>query len=73
MKIDDFKEICVIGWGKSGICLCNLLLKLGKKVRISEITKAGSFSGQLINDFIKKGVKVEFDGHSEKFIKEAQL
>ncbi len=73
MRIDDFKEICVVGWGRSGISLCNLLLRLGKKVRISEIAEAGSFPDQLINDFIKKGVKVEFGGHSEKFIKAAKL
>ena len=73
MRIDEYKEICVVGWGRSGISLCNLLLKLGKKVRITEIAEVGSFSDQLLNDFIKKGVKVEFGGHSEKFVRAAQL
>lgn len=73
MKIDAFKKICVVGWGRSGASLCSLLLKLGKKVLISEIAEAEFFPVQLINDFIKKGVKIEFGGHSEKFIREAQL
>ncbi|MFH1519092.1 MAG: UDP-N-acetylmuramoyl-L-alanine--D-glutamate ligase [Candidatus Omnitrophota bacterium] len=73
MRIDDFKRICVVGWGQSGISLCNLLLSLKKKVWVSELGQPGNFPQQLINDFVKKGVKFEFGGHSEKFIKAAQL
>ncbi len=73
MRIDDFKKVCVVGWGRSGISLSQLLLRLEKEVGVSEIAEADSFSSQLINDFIKKGVKFEFGGHSEKFIKDAQL
>ena len=73
MNIDNFKKVCVVGWGRSGISLANLLLRLGKKVGISEIAEANSFPSQLINDFTSKGVEFEFGGHSEKFIKDAQL
>ena len=36
MNLDNFKNICVVGFGKSGICLTELLLSLGKKVKITE-------------------------------------
>ena len=73
MKIDDFKKICVVGWGRSGISLCNLLLFLKKKVWVSEKREDSFFSSGLINDYLKKGVKFEFGGHSEDFIKTSQL
>ena len=73
MRIDDFKKVCVVGWGKSGISLCNLLLHLGKEVKVSEAAEAKTFSFQLTNDFVKKGVRFEFGGHSRKFTKDAQL
>jgi len=73
MRIDDFKKICVIGWGKSGISLVNLLLTLGKDVKVSDLAQQNIFSNSLINDFIGKGVEFEFGRHSEEFIKNAQL
>ena len=73
MRIDDFKKICVIGWGKSGISLAKLLLALKKDVKVSDTAEENTFSNQLINDFINKGVDFEFGKHSEKFIKSAQL
>lgn len=73
MRIDDFKKVCIVGWGRSGISLTNLLLRLGKEVKVSEAAEDKSFSPQLINDFTGKGVEFEFGGHSEEFIKDAQL
>lgn len=73
MRIDDFKKVCVVGWGKSGISLCNLLLHLGKEIKVSEAAEAKTFSSQLTDDFVKKGVRFEFGGHSQKFIKDTQL
>jgi len=73
MRIDNFKKICVIGWGKSGISLANLLLTLGKDVKVSDLAQKNIFSKSLISDFISKGVEFEFGGHSEEFIKDAQL
>ncbi len=73
MRIDGFQRICVIGWGRSGISLCNLLLSLKKKVWVSELAQSSNFPQQLIDDFVKKGVKFEFGGHSQEFIKATQL
>ena len=73
MRIDDFKKVCIVGWGRSGISLTNLLLGLGKEVKVSEAAEDKTFPPQLINDFARKGVKFEFAGHSKEFIKDAQL
>ena len=73
MRIDDFKKICVVGWGRSGISLTNLLLGLGKEVKVSEAAEDKTFPSQLINDFTERGVEFEFAGHSKEFIKDTQL
>jgi len=73
MDIDNFDRFCVIGYGKSGVSLCNLLLKLKKKVKVSEIKERSYFSSDVIDSFIKQGVEFEFSGHSEKFLKSSQL
>ncbi len=73
MRIDDFKKVCVVGWGRSGISLTDLLLRLGKEVRVSEVAEDKAFPPQLIKDFTNKGVEFEFGGHSKEFAKDTQL
>ncbi len=73
MRIDNFKQICVVGWGKSGIALTRLLLSLKKKVKVSEIKERTSFDGGLIAKFQSLGVEFEFGGHTLSFIKGAEL
>ena len=73
MRIDDFKKVCVVGLGRSGVSLTNLLLRLGKEVKVSEVAEGKSFSPQLIRDFTSKGVGFEFGGHSKEFIKGTHL
>jgi UDP-N-acetylmuramoylalanine--D-glutamate ligase len=73
MNIDDFKKICIVGWAKTGISLCNLLLALNKEVRVSESKEAGSFDQAQVDRFLDKGVSFEFGGHSLNFIKGSQL
>ncbi len=73
MDIDSFKRACVIGWERSGISLCNLLLSLKKEVRVSEIRERSCFAPSLIDEFRRQGVEFEFGGHSQDFIKDSQL
>jgi len=73
MDIDNFKEICVIGWQRSGVSLCDLLLTLNKKVRVSEEKESSCFDLNKVDNYKASGVKFEFGGHSSNFIKEAQL
>lgn len=73
MNIDNLQNFCIVGWGKSGISLCKLLLSLHKNIKITEIKERSSFPTPLIDKFSALGVKFEFGGHSEQFIKESQL
>jgi len=73
MNLDNFKNICVVGFGKSGICLTELLLSLGKKVKITETKESSSFSSFIIPKFTSFGVDFEFGGHTKNFIKDADL
>ncbi|MEI8349708.1 MAG: Mur ligase family protein [Candidatus Omnitrophota bacterium] len=73
MNIDGIKKVCVAGWGKSGIALCNVLLELAKEPRVTECRARNFFHTSLIDNFRRKGVDFEFGGHSESFIKEADL
>ncbi len=73
MDINNFKKVCVVGWARSGIALCDLLLKLKKEVLISEIKERGEFDAGSIDAMRHKGVKFEFGGHSDKFIKDSQM
>jgi len=73
MNAGDFKKICIVGWAKTGVSLCDLLLSLKKEVWVSESCPASEFNQAQIDYYITKGVKFEFDGHSKKFIKDSQL
>jgi UDP-N-acetylmuramoylalanine--D-glutamate ligase len=73
MNIDHFKKICIVGCGKSGFSLCNLLLSLKKTVKLTELKKRECFNAGLIGRFETKGVIFEFDGHSDNFIKDCNL
>lgn len=73
MDINNFKTVCIVGWAKTGISLCNLLLFLKKEIRVTEIKTRENFTSSLIDKFRERGVKFEFGGHSENFIKTSQL
>ncbi|MBN3040612.1 MAG: UDP-N-acetylmuramoyl-L-alanine--D-glutamate ligase [Candidatus Omnitrophica bacterium] len=73
MNIDNFKTICVVGFGKSGIALCNLLLSLKKKVIVSDISKSSEFESSVISQLKNQGVDFEFEAHTADFIKKSQL
>ncbi|MCM8820291.1 MAG: Mur ligase family protein, partial [Candidatus Omnitrophica bacterium] len=73
MDIEKIKKVCVVGFGKSGISLCNLLLFLGKKVLVSEIKYENNFDLSLVEKFKRKGVCFEFGIHTENFIKDVDL
>ncbi len=73
MDIKNKKIICIAGWGKTGISLAKMLLKLNKKIKVSEEQEQKHFSSKIINDFRKKGVSFEFGNHSKEFISESEL
>ncbi|UCC94576.1 MAG: UDP-N-acetylmuramoyl-L-alanine--D-glutamate ligase [Candidatus Omnitrophota bacterium] len=73
MNVDNFRKICVVGWGKTGISLAYLLLSLGKKAIVTEIRESTEFPSSPIQRLKGQGVEFEFGGHSQKFIKGAEL
>ncbi len=73
MNIDAIKNVGVVGWGRSGVSLCELLLKLKKKVLVTEAKESSQFDAGQINRYRESGVVFEFGGHSERFIKQAEL
>jgi UDP-N-acetylmuramoylalanine--D-glutamate ligase len=73
MNIESCKKVCVVGLGKSGFSLCNLLLSLKKEARVTEIRERKSFPHLLIDKLREKGVAFEFGGHSDSFIKDCEL
>ena len=73
MNLDEMKKFCIVGWGRSGVSLCRLLLSLKKEVMVTEIRPSSDFSAALIDKFKNSGVSFEFGCHSEKFIKGAGL
>jgi UDP-N-acetylmuramoylalanine--D-glutamate ligase len=73
MNIDNINKVCVVGWSKSGISLCNLLLSLKKDVKITELKEESSFHKPLIDKYRSLGVSFEFGGHSESFIGDCEL
>ena len=73
MNISNIGKICVVGWGRSGIALCNLLLSLGKEAKVSESRQRSCFSESLIKEFERKGVDFEFSDNTSDFIKGSQL
>lgn len=73
MNIEQKKIFCVAGWGKTGIAVTKMLLRLDKKVKVTEKQVKKHFSLQNIKKFKEKGVEFEFGGHSKEFISDAEL
>jgi len=77
MNIDGIKDICVVGWGRSGMALAKVVLSLNKKARVTELKEHTDFargSGpDLVDEMARCGVRFEFGGHSDDFIKGADL
>ena len=73
MDGDNLKNICIIGFGKSGVSLCNLLLALKKNIKVTDSRKENFFSQELVSKLKKKGIEFEFGGHSKDFVKGSQL
>lgn len=73
MDIDNFKNICIVGFRRSGISACQLLLSLGKRVRVTDEIDASNFSPFIIDRFKDLGVNFEFGAHTKDFIKDSDL
>jgi len=73
MDIEQANRVCIVGMGRSGIALAELLLKLKKKVMLTDSRNAVSFPVGLLNRLTGWGVELELGGHSEEFFKKADM
>ena len=67
------KKVLVLGFSKSGISASKYLNKAGAEVYITEYRAEKPEDGEKLAELQKLGVKVEFGGHSEEFIKDAYI
>ena len=65
------KKVLVLGFSKSGISASKYLNKAGAEVYITEYRAEKPEDGEKLAELQKLGVRVEFGGHSEEFIKDA--
>jgi len=73
MNTENFKNICVVGFERSGIALSRLALALQRAVKVTDGKKETEFKDSLIKEFKSLGVEFEFGGHSVDFIKGSDL
>ena len=67
------KKVLVLGFSKSGISASKYLNKAGAEVYITEYRAEKPEDGKKLAELQKLGVRVEFGGHSEEFIKDAYI
>jgi UDP-N-acetylmuramoylalanine--D-glutamate ligase len=73
MNIDGIQKVCVVGWGKSGVALCDLLISLNKTVVVSEAKNKSDFNEDLVNSYQQKKVKFYFGSNDICALDGAQL
>ncbi len=73
MNINNFHTICVVGFGRTGVYLVDLLVKLGKRVKVTDKKDKENFSPFLIKRFSQAKVNFEFSQHTKSFIEGSDL
>ncbi|MBN2483688.1 MAG: hypothetical protein JXD21_05770 [Candidatus Omnitrophica bacterium] len=71
--LDSFSRIGIIGFKRSGIALCRMLLDYGKQVKVSDTGFEDSFSKILIERLGARGVRFEFEKNSCEFLSDCDL
>ena len=67
------KKVTILGLGRSGFALAELIDRLCGKVKISEKAPRDTFKAQFEKWDLKNKVQVEFGGHTESFIQDSDL
>ena len=68
MILDQFHHIAIVGFKRSGIALCRMLLEYKKQVRVTDAHVEDSFGQKLIEQFRNNGVQFEFGSHTQEFL-----
>lgn len=72
MDLKD-KKVLVLGFSKSGISAAKFLKSAGADVYITENKDETKDDREKIDEVVKLGINLEFGGHSDEFIKNADL
>lgn len=67
------KKVLVLGFSKSGISAARYLNKAGADVYITEFREEKTDDAEKLNELRNQGIKIEFGGHSDEFIKDAYI
>ena len=67
------KNITVFGFGRSGIASAKRLSALGKNVILTEVKNEEMFESKTVEEMRALGVALEFGGHTEQAIAQAEL
>ncbi len=67
------RKVLVLGFSKSGIAAAKYLSRHGADVYITEYREQKPEDLEQLNELEAEGIKVEFGGHSDDFVKESYL
>lgn len=67
------KKILILGFSKTGLSACKYFLEKGACVYISEQKEKQDKDIKKVDKLKSKGVRIEFNGHSDEFIKNADF
>lgn len=67
------RKVLVLGFSKSGIAAAKYLSRHGADVYITEYREQKPEDFEQLNELEAEGIKVEFGGHSDDFVKESYL
>lgn len=67
------RKVLVLGFSKSGIAAAKYLNRHGADVYITEYREEKPGEGAQVEELRTDGIKIEFGGHSDEFIKESYL
>ncbi|MBR2068490.1 MAG: UDP-N-acetylmuramoyl-L-alanine--D-glutamate ligase [Candidatus Gastranaerophilales bacterium] len=72
MDLKD-KKILILGFSTTGIASAKYFIEKGADVYISENSKMADKQIAQVEELRKKGIKIEFEGHSDEFIEGAKF
>ena len=67
------KKVLILGYSVTGISAAKYFASIGANVYISESKPKEDLNLEELNELENKGIKVEFQGHSDEFIKDSEF
>lgn len=67
------KKVLILGFSITGIASAKYLAEQGAKCFLSEYSPLENFDPKQLSDLEKRGVQVEFGGHTNEFVKDSDI